>query len=83
MAVMLSDYIVFFVFIGILLVFSVFVIVRQVVGRMRSSGSGIGGAGMGRIKRLFKRERNRERSFSFKSSGNEGHEGDEVNINKV
>lgn len=75
MAVKLSDYIVFFVFIGILLVFSMFVIVRQVVGRMRSHGGG-------GIKRLFQRkERNRERSFSFKSA-TDGHD-NEVNINKV
>lgn len=76
MAVMLSDYIVFFVFIGILLVFSVFVIARQVVARMRSNGGG------GGIRRWFSRkERNRERSFSFKSA-TDGHD-NEVNINKV
>jgi hypothetical protein len=63
MAVLISDYIVFFVFLGVLVLFAGFMVVRQCWAKHSSVGSG--GLRLG-LKRMFSR-RKRSHSFSFKS----------------
>lgn len=63
MAIPVSDYIIFFIFVGVLLVFVVFMIARQLMSRHTGSfGSG--------LKRMLSGRR-RSRSFSFRSTAEE------------
>ena len=67
MAVLLSDYIVFFIFLGVLLLFTAFVIIRQLLSKRGSSGGSLRSG----LKRMFSR-RQRSHSFSFKSATETG-----------
>ena len=67
MAYLLSDYIVFFIFLGVLVLFAGFMIIRHLVSKRFNSSGSSGGSGLRLgLKRMFSRRR-RSHSFSFKS----------------